>query len=119
MAGNGGFARTSKKNFLDTRASFLFHLPFSFCASPVCPRAVDLAAGQLTRAPPAQFPFPFTEVRRKLLDKGSRVAYSDNCFAGHAGYALSCRRDPPKTDPSGVATGDKTSVVDAAGNSFV
>jgi ammonium transporter, Amt family len=27
--------------------------------------------------------------------------------------------DPPKTDPSGIATGDKTSVVDAAGNPFV
>ena len=27
--------------------------------------------------------------------------------------------DPPKADPSGIATGDKTSVVDAAGNPFV
>ena len=27
--------------------------------------------------------------------------------------------DPPKTDPAGLATGDKTTVVDGAGNSFV
>src|ERR1700733_12323145 len=33
--------------------------------------------------------------------------------------ALSYADDSPKPDPSGTATGDKTSAVDAAGNSFV
>ena len=33
--------------------------------------------------------------------------------------ASPCFADEPKADPSGIATGDKTMAVDAAGNSFV
>jgi len=36
-----------------------------------------------------------------------------------AGRGTPCFADEPKPDPSGTATGDKTSVVDAAGNPFV
>jgi hypothetical protein len=36
-----------------------------------------------------------------------------------AGSSTLFADDGPKRDPTGIATGDKTSVVDAAGNSFV
>ena len=36
-----------------------------------------------------------------------------------AGSLTVCFADDPKPDPAGIATGDKTSVVDAGGNAFV
>jgi ammonium transporter, Amt family len=36
-----------------------------------------------------------------------------------AGSFSVCLADDPKPDPAGIATGDKTTVVDAGGNSFV
>jgi Amt family ammonium transporter len=36
-----------------------------------------------------------------------------------AGAAQLCRADDPKPDPAGIATGDKTTAVDAGGTSFV
>src|SRR6202451_528429 len=57
--------------------------------------------------------FIMTRVARKsvrfLLATALFACLAATCFAD----------DGPKPDPSGVATGDKTSVVDAAGNPFV
>jgi Amt family ammonium transporter len=44
-----------------------------------------------------------------LLVTGMFVGVSSSCFAD----------DAPKPDPAGIATGDRTTVVDAAGNPFV
>ena len=44
-----------------------------------------------------------------LIAAGMLAALATPCLAD----------DGPKPDPSGLATGDKTSAVDAAGNSFV
>src|ERR1700688_4904168 len=51
-----------------------------------------------------------------LLRRGAAIFLLAGLFA-----ALSApwRADEPKPDPSGISTGDKTSAVDAAGNSFV
>jgi hypothetical protein len=36
-----------------------------------------------------------------------------------AGSLTTCLADDPKPDPTGIMTGDKTTAVDAGGNSFV
>jgi Ammonium Transporter Family len=41
------------------------------------------------------------------------------CLAGICGPAQTCFAQSPKPDPAGIATGDRTSVTDAAGNPFV
>ena len=41
------------------------------------------------------------------------------CLALSLGGSLGLRADDPKPDPAGIATGDKTTAADAAGNAFV
>jgi hypothetical protein len=61
-------------------------------------------------------------LHRSFLDR-SLVSASVVVLVGAAMFAVlstcSFADDGPKPDPAGVATGDKTTAVDAAGNPFV
>src|ERR1700719_1079715 len=56
-------------------------------------------------------------LRRRLMASGATTVLLAGMLAGLS--AFSYADDGPKPDPSGTATGDKTVVVDAAGNPFV
>ena len=55
--------------------------------------------------------------RRSLLFSAALLLLVTGVLAGRPPVSLA--DDEPKPDPAGIATGDKTSAVDAAGNSFV
>src|SRR5438132_8176970 len=48
-----------------------------------------------------------------------RLALVMLCTVLLAGAAQLCQADEPKPDPAGIATGDKTTAVDAGGTGFV
>src|SRR5271169_1200751 len=55
--------------------------------------------------------------RLSLLSAGAAILIAAGLFAGLS--TLCFADDGPKPDPSGTATGDKTTAVDGAGNPFV
>src|ERR1700723_4420906 len=56
-------------------------------------------------------------LRRSLVSAGSTIVLAAGLFVG---LSVPCFADDgPKPDPAGVATGDKTTAVDGAGNPFV
>ncbi|MGB8919570.1 MAG: hypothetical protein WCC89_22145, partial [Candidatus Sulfotelmatobacter sp.] len=56
-------------------------------------------------------------LRLSLVSTAATIILAAGLFAG---LSTPCFADDgPKPDPSGTATGDKTTAVDAAGNSFV
>src|ERR1700723_494830 len=56
-------------------------------------------------------------LRRSLVSAGSTIVLAAGLFVG---LSVPCFADDgPKTDPAGLATGDKTTAVDGAGNPFV
>jgi hypothetical protein len=55
-------------------------------------------------------------LRLWLVSAGSAIVLAAGLLAG---LSTQCLADEPKPDPSGTATGDKTTAVDAAGNPFV
>src|SRR4029450_13965289 len=52
-----------------------------------------------------------------LLLRAAVVAFFANMLSGPVPVSLAA--DEPQPDPAGIATGDKTNAVDAAGNPFV
>src|SRR6266478_8480008 len=50
---------------------------------------------------------------------GSEPAKVEAPAATAAAPAAAAAPEPPKPDPAGISTGDKSSVIDAGGNSFV
>jgi len=54
---------------------------------------------------------------RSLVSAGSTFVLTAGMFAGLSAFSFAA--DEPKADPAGTATGDKSTAVDGAGNSFV
>ncbi len=60
-----------------------------------------------------------TRFRKRWLRPLARLACMLLALGMMASAATICRADDPKPDPAGIATGDKSTAVDAGGNAFV